>query len=94
MHAVGAAIAVRGDQLGEDDGRTAVLGGVADVVLHRGIGGGVDDELVGLRVEGGGGFQGLHVGAVAALGHSEAAWQLQAGGFLDPLEVAFGAELI
>ena len=53
---MGAAIAVRGNELGEDDGRTAILGGVADVVLHRGIGGGVDDELIGLRVEGCGGL--------------------------------------
>ena len=60
----------RRPQLDEDRGHPAVAGGVADVVLARGLGGGVDDELAGGRVVGRGGVHRLDVGAVAGLGHA------------------------
>ena len=53
------------------------LGGAADVVLARRRRGGVDDELLGVRVVGRGGLQRLDVAAVPGLGHREAAEQVQ-----------------
>ena len=67
-----------GDQLGEDDGHPAVLGGVADVVLAGGLVRGVQVEAAGLRVVGARGAQLLDVGAVPGLGHGEAARQVEA----------------
>ena len=64
-------------ELGEDGGHPAVARGVADVVLAGGVVGRVDDELLGLGVVGRGRPQRLHVGAVAGLGHREAAGQLE-----------------
>ena len=65
------------DQLREDDRQPAVAGGVADVVLARARRGRVDDELLRGRVVGRGGLQRLHVRAVVALAHREAAGQLE-----------------
>ena len=68
-----------GDQLGEHDGQAPVARGVPDVVLARVVRGRVDDELLGLPVVGGGRAERLHVGAVAGLGHGEAAGQIERG---------------
>jgi hypothetical protein len=70
VHPVGPPAA---DQLGEHHRQPAVAGGVADVVLARAIVRGVQVEGLGGRVVGRGGAQVLHVGAVAGLGHGEAA---------------------
>jgi hypothetical protein len=75
VHAVVLAL---GDQLGEDDGHPAVLGGVADVVLARGLVRGVQVERARLRVVRAGRAQLLDVGAVPGLGHREAAGQVEA----------------
>ena len=74
VHAVALAA---GDELREDRRHPRGLGGPADVVLARRRGGGVDDELCGVRVVGGGGLQRLNVAAVTGLGHRETAEQIQ-----------------
>ncbi len=87
--------AVGRDQLREDRGDTRGFGGTADVVLARRAGRGVDHEFLRRRIVGGRGLQGLHVAAVAGLGHREAAQQVQVD---DPLHVGlvvtFGAEVL
>ena len=93
VHAV--AFAVRGDQLRENGCHPGGFGGTADVVLARGAGGGVDDELLRRRVVGRGGLQGLHVAAVAGLGHREAAEQVEVDDLLYVrLVMALGAEVL
>ncbi len=72
VHALGRAVHL---QLGEDDGQFGVAGGVADVVLARPVVGGGEDELLSPGVVPGDGAERLDVGAVAALGHREAAHQ-------------------
>src|SRR5690606_30992216 len=66
-------------ELGEDDRELAVAGGVADVLLARGVVGGGDDELAGPGVVAGDGLDVGDVGAVAGLGHREAAHQATRG---------------
>jgi hypothetical protein len=84
-----------GDQLGEDGSDAGGVRRPADVVLARRRRGGVDDELLGLGVVGRGGLQGLHVTAVAGLGHREATQQFQVDQLLDVrLMVAVGAEVL
>ena len=73
MHAARLAI---DDELGEDGREPPVPGSVADVVLAGVGGGGVDDELVGCRVERRCRQEALDVAAVAGLGHREAPLQL------------------
>ena len=63
------------DELPEDGGPAAVPGRVADVGLVGGGGRGVHFELVGVGQVGDRRLQALDVGAVAALGHREAAGQ-------------------
>ena len=94
VNAVGTTIAFWRNELSEDDGGAAILGGITDVVLHRGIGWGVHHEFLGLRIVSGGGLQRLDVGAVTTLSHGEAAWQLETGGFLNPLDVTLGSQLV
>ena len=81
-------------ELGEDHGELGVRGGVADVVLvGLGLGRG-DHELARVGVVRRDGAERLHVGAVAGLGHREAAHQLpgdQVGEVR--LVVPLGAEL-
>ena len=89
---VGVGGAARGVQLREHRRHAAVAGGVADVRLLRRGAGGVDDELVGLRVVRRGGLQVLHVGPVAALGHGEAAEQVQVDDLRHQVHVAVAAE--
>ncbi len=60
------------DELSENDGRPGVQGGVADVVLASRQVRSVDHQLVGVRVESGGGANGHHIGSVTGLGHGEA----------------------
>ena len=60
-------------ELGEDDGQLGVRGRVADVVLAARVVGGRDDELLRRGVVRRDGAERLHVGAVAGLGHREAA---------------------
>jgi hypothetical protein len=68
--------------------------GVADVVLPTRIVGSVDHELLGLRVVGRGGPDGLDVGAVAGLGHREGTHELTADRALEELVVVpLGPEL-
>jgi hypothetical protein len=62
----------------EDDGHPAVLGRVADVVLAGGLVRGVQVEGLRRGVVGAGRAQLLDVGAVAGLGHGEAAGQVEA----------------
>ncbi len=76
---VHAALLAADDQLGEHGGHAAVARGVADPRLVRRVLGRVDLELAGLGVVGRRGAQVLDVGAVALLGHREAAGQLQRG---------------
>ena len=89
---VGVGGAARGVQLREHRRHAAVAGGVADVRLLRRGAGGVDDELVGLRVVRRGGLQVLHVGPVAALGHGEAAEQVQVDDLRHQVHVALAAQ--
>ena len=70
VHAVPLAVDL---ELGEHRGELGVGGGVADVVLAARVVGSRDDELLGRGVVRRDGAEGLHVGAVAALGHREAA---------------------
>ena len=92
VHAVTLAL---GDELSEHRRHPCRFRGIADVVLARGRGGGVDDELAGLRVVGGGGFQRLDVTAVTGLGHREAAQQLQVDDLLDVSTVMpFGTQVL
>ena len=65
-----------GDQLREDHRHPPVAGGVADVVLAGRLVRGVQVEGLRLRVVRAGGAQLLDVGAVAGLGHREAAEDL------------------
>jgi hypothetical protein len=60
-------------ELGEDHRELGVGGGVADVVLAARLVGGGDHELLGRGVVRRHRAEGLHVGAVPALGHREAA---------------------
>jgi len=81
-------------ELGEHHGVAGVLRGVADVVLAGPVVGGVDDELAGLHVVRRGRAQRLHVGAVARLGHREAAEQPAVDQVLEVgVVVRLGAEL-
>ena len=83
-----------GEQLGENGCHPRSFGGAADVVLARGAGGGVDDELLCRRVVGRGGFDRLDVAAVAGLGHREAAEQIEIDDSLYiRLVVPLGAEV-
>ncbi len=66
------------DQLREHDGRDAVLRRVAEVFLPRRPERGVDDELVGVGVEGRRCADAGDIRAVADLGHRERAGNLQA----------------
>ena len=82
-----------GDQLGEDDRHPAVLGRVADVVLAGGLVRGVQVEDLGRGVVGARRPQLLDVGAVAGLGHREAAGQVEAHDVAQVLVVlALGAQ--
>lgn len=81
-------------ELAEHGGHPRVAGGVADEPLLGGRGGGVHDELLRLRVVRRGGLQGLHVGAVAAFGHAEAAEDAQVDDVLDEGDVPFGTEVL
>ena len=74
-----AALLAADDQLREHRGHAAVARGVADPHLVRVVVGRVDDELLRLRVVGGRRAQVLDVGAVAVLGHREAARELERG---------------
>ena len=91
VHAVVLAL---GDQLGEDDRHPAVLGRVADVVLAGGLVRGVQVEASAVvGVVGAGRPQLLDVGAVAGLGHREAAGQVEAHDVAQVrLVVALGAQ--
>ena len=81
-------------QLGEHDRQPAVARGVADVVLARVVVGRVDDELLGLGVIGRRRAERLDVGAVAGLGHGEAAGKVQRGDVAQvALVVGLGAEM-
>ena len=81
-------------ELGEDHRHLGVHRGVADVVLPRVLASRGDHELLRLRVVRRDGAQGLHVGAVAGLGHREAAHQLAGDELGDVgVVVALGAEL-
>ena len=70
VHAVALAVDL---ELGEDRRELGVGGGVADVVLAARVVGSRDHELLGRGVVRRHGAERLHVGAVAALGHREAA---------------------
>ena len=72
VHAVGFFF-TRGVELREHGCHAAVAAGVADIDLAGRISWAVDDEFVGVWIVGRGGFQLLHVGAVAAFGHGVAA---------------------
>ena len=74
---VDAARLAAADELREHDRQPAVAGGVADVVLARARRRRVDDELLGGRVVGRGRLERLHVRAVVALAHREAAGELE-----------------
>ena len=72
-----------------------MLRGAADVVLARGTGGGVDDELLRRRVVGRRGLERLDVAAVTGLRHREAAEQVEVDELLDVgLVVTLGAEVL
>ena len=72
VHALGLAADL---ELGEDHGELGVPGGVADVVLASRVAVGGDHELPGVGVVRRHRAERLHVGAVAGLGHREAAHQ-------------------
>lgn len=63
-------------QLGEDDRQFGMPGGIADVVLARGVAVRGDHELLARGVVRRHGAERLDVGAVPGLGHREAAHQL------------------
>ena len=89
---VDAALLAADDQLGEHGGHPAVARRIADVRLVRVVLGRVDREAAVLV--GGGGADVLHVGAVAFLGHREAAWELEARDVAQvALVVALGAQV-
>src|SRR5204863_9574987 len=67
------------DELAEHGGHAAVASGVADVVLLRRLGWGLDDELPGVGVPRRGRLDPLDVRPVARLAHREAAGQLERG---------------
>ena len=94
MDAIRASIGVGGDELSEDCGGAAVVGGVADVVLHCSGAGSINDKFLRIRVVGGGGLQRLHVRAVTTFGHGKTTGDGEVSRTHDPLAVAFGAELI
>src|SRR5699024_10920556 len=66
-----------GDQLGEHDGRLAVTGCVADIVLRRPRVRRMNHELRRRRIIRGCRFEVLHVRTVAGFGHGETTRQLQ-----------------
>ena len=81
-------------ELGEDDRELGVHGGVPDVVLVGVRLGGGDHELARLGVVRRDRAERLHVGAVAGLGHREAAHQLPGDQVRDVRRVVpLGAEL-
>ena len=92
MHPV---VVTLGDELRENRCHRGALGSAADVVLARRRCRGVDHELLGVRVVGGGGLQMLDVATVTGLCHRETAQQIQGDerphiGVVMP----FGAEIL
>jgi hypothetical protein len=86
---------VADDQLGEHRSDPAVARGIADVLLVRPRRRGVDHELLRIGVIGRGRLKLPYVGAVRALGHREAAGQLERGGRLQvSLVMATGPQLM
>src|SRR5690554_7886077 len=68
---------VAGDELGKYGGQLRVFGCAADIIFTSTGSGGVDNELIGFRVERCRCFEALYITAVSRFGHGETAEQVE-----------------